>query len=269
MTERDRGERPSEEKKEQNSYYERITKFTNKSSSLKNNYYNLKQGSGYTSPPSSKPAYELKMFQQYMHGVNLQKLGESLPQQKKEMNLIKFFKHKRNQQVEVNAIVQGEKLHTIGKVNVVGRDFVGLTTLRVRLWFPYTSIESANVPYGIPDIPNSHQHLVYDEDLRRKLLTEFSKTVAGREQLKRQFYEEALQTHLQTWKGTRVIVFTKEGTKKGRIAGVQSGLLSLKSFKEQYNISMKEIQLVKTVSPFQTMTNLFKWLKQTLIRLRR
>lgn len=60
-----------------------------------NEHPELKKDDGFTSPASSLPLYELKMLQEYIHGVNLQNLGSHLPHYKKNMMLLKFFKHKK------------------------------------------------------------------------------------------------------------------------------------------------------------------------------
>ena len=54
-----------------------------------NQHPELKQEDRYTSPASSLPLYELKMLQEYIHGVNLQNLGSYLPHHKKQIMLLK------------------------------------------------------------------------------------------------------------------------------------------------------------------------------------
>ena len=68
-----------------------------------------------------------------------------------------------------------------------------LKTLFTRFGFPI-AIHSAKSPFGIPDVPGTHQHMIVDEELRRKLLTNFGDTVSGKEILKQQFFEELLET---------------------------------------------------------------------------
>jgi len=256
-------ETKQDQNKQHREYYERMP---NKTKFLKNNYYALKQGNGYTSPPSSLPAHELKILKEYMHGINLKQLGDSLPHRKKAMVLMRFLKGKRNQQIKVHSMIRDQLVYTSGKVNVVGRDFVALTTINKRFWIPYSAIESANVPFGIPDMPNSHQSVIYDETLRRKLLTEFSTTVLKQDILKRQFYEEALHVHLQDWKGTNVKVYTKEAEYKGNIEQIDSKQITIKSFKKQSIIPLTEVQLIKRSTPLQLFSSFTQWLKGTISR---
>lgn len=184
----------------------------------------LKKNEQYTSPASSLPLYELKMLQDYIHGVNLQNLRNSLPKYQKHLMLLKFFKHKRNQLVEVFSRNNENVIHTVGKVKTIGRDFVMLETLFSRFWIPYDSIQSAKTPFGIPDVPSSHQHVIYDEELRNKLLTDFGNTVSGKETLRQQFYDELLETNLKVWQGTKLLLY--ENTLiKGRVMKAEKGKL--------------------------------------------
>ncbi|MBP1155882.1 MULTISPECIES: hypothetical protein [unclassified Paenibacillus] len=199
----------------------------------------------YTSPASPLPDYELKMLQKYIHDVNLQKLSESLPRQKKNLMLIKFFKHKRNQRVEIVSSIGAHKQHTLGKVANIGRDFVVLTTLWNRIWIPYRSIQSSNIPAGLPDVSNTHQHVVFDEQLRRRLLTQFGKTVGGHDILKQQFYEDSLQTSLQSWKGASVTVTANETMHSGKIVYAASGTLSLQNAKNRFDVNLRDVDYIK------------------------
>ena len=174
---------------------------------FENKYPELTKEEKYTSPASSLPLHELKMLQEYIHGANLQNLGSTLPNHKKQMILLKFFKSKRNQLVEVYSRNGEEVIHSVGKVHTVGRNFVMLKTLFTRIWIPFTSIHSAKSPFGLPDLPGTHQHVAVDEELRRKLLTNFGETVAGKEELKQKFYEASLETNLKTWKGTKLTIY--------------------------------------------------------------
>ena len=203
-----------------------------------NEYPELEKDGGYTSPASSLPLHELKMLQEYIHGVNLQNLGTKLPNSKKQMILIKFFKMKKNQLVEVYSRNGEEVIHTIGKVNTVGRNFVMLKTLFTRIWIPYAAIHSAKSPFGIPDVPNVHQHNVIDVELRRKLLVNFGEVVSGKEELRQQFYEELLETNLKSWKRTNLTIYADK-ILKGQVNEVLSGKISLK------NAPQKEIPIIK------------------------
>lgn len=203
----------------------------------------LKKNEQYTSPASSLPLYELKMLQEYIHGVNLQNLRNSLPKYKKHLMLLKFFKHKKNQVVEVFSKNNESIFHTVGKVKTVGRDFVMVQTLFTRNWIPYDSIQSAKTPFGIPDVPSTHQHVVYDEELRRKLLTDFGNTVSGKETLRQQFYEELLETNLKAWKKTKLFIY-KHTVFKGKLIKVQHGKLYFRN-SPLSEIPIKDIKYIK------------------------
>lgn len=221
------------------------------------NEWNLKLGKGISSPASELPAEELKMLQQSIHGQNLLYLGESLPHRKKELVLRKFFRHKRNQQIEVYSKSKGKSLQTLGKVRAAGRDFVVLTTLTDRIWIPFSAIHSANVPYGLPDLSNTHQHLVIDDNLRHKLITQFGQTVSNKDVLVQQFFEESLETNMQTWKGTRVEIDVGDQTLAGKVLRSKDGLLTIKSFNTEQTISLKEITYIKTVRFLQLLWPFF------------
>ncbi len=203
----------------------------------------LKQEDRFTSPASSLPLYELKMLQEYIHGVNLQNLGSYLPHHKKQIMLLKFFKHKKNQLVEVFSRDGQEVIKTVGKVNIVGRNFVMIKTLFTRIWIPYHAIHSAKTPFGIPDLPGGHQHVIYDAELRRRILTNFGETVSGKEILKQQFFEESLNTNLTLWLGTRVTIFAGQ-TIKGKLTNILNDKIRIKGKKKQ-EISINNINYVK------------------------
>lgn len=205
-----------------------------------NDYPELKKEDRYTSPASSKPLHELKMLQEYIHSVNLQNLGTILPHYKQQMILLKFFKSKKNQLVEIYSRNGDEVIHTIGKVSVVGRDFVMVRTLLTRIWIPYRAIHSAKSPFGLPDMPGSHQNVLIDEELRRKLLTNFAVTVAEKQTLRQQFFEELLQTNMKSWVGTKLTIHTSS-IFDGKLHGVQQGKLK---FKEK-EIAISKIAYMK------------------------
>lgn len=204
------------------------------------NFPDLKKGEGYTSPASSLPLHELKMLQEYIHSVNLQNLGNRLPDYKQQYILLKFFKSKKNQLVEIYSRNDDDVIHTIGKVSVVGRDFVMLRTLLTRIWIPYSAIHSAKSPFGLPDVPGTHQNVLIDEELRKKLLTNFSVTVAEKETLRQQFFEELLETNLKTWIGTKLTIYTSR-LFSGKLRGVKQGKIT---FKNQ-QIAISKIKYVK------------------------
>ncbi|HZG55959.1 hypothetical protein [Paenibacillus sp.] len=214
--------------------------------------HRLKDQEGLTSPASKLPSFELKMLQQHIHGANLQRLGDSLPHRRKELMLIRFLKHRRNQPVEVFYRAGGELQGVIGKVHAIGRDFAALTTLRERIWIPYEAIESAQTPYGVPEVSGSHQHVLLDDALRSRLLTNFGRTVAGQEALRRQFFEESLWANLKDWRGTRVRAVTDGGTYVGRIATATPKDITLvrgfwASFRRTRTIPLRELRCLRTV----------------------
>lgn len=219
-------------------------------------YPELKKEEGYTSPASSLPLHELKMLQEYIHSANLQNLGQKLPNYKQQMILLKFFKAKKNQLVEIYSRNREEVIHTIGKVTVVGRNFVMLRTLFTRIWIPYTAIHSAKTPFGIADVPASHQNVVIDEELRRKLLTNFGATVAEKETLRQQFFEELLETNLKNMKGTKLTI-TAGKQHSGKVREVQLGKIILKNNEELMINKINYIKQARFISFFQRY--LSKW----------
>ncbi|RUL55584.1 hypothetical protein [Lysinibacillus antri] len=222
-------------------------------------YPELKKEDHYTSPASSLPLHELKMLQDYIHSANLQHLGAKLPNAKKQMILLKFFKSKKNQLVEVYSRNGEEVIHTVGKVAVVGRNFVMLKTLFTRYWIPFTSIHSAKTPFGLPDVPGSHQHVVIDQELRRKLLTNFGDTVASKEALRQQFFEELLETNLKSWKGTKLIILAGKSY-HNRIRDIQKGVVLLKG---NNKIPIHKIQYMKQTRMMSFIERIFtKWFKK-------
>ena len=226
-----------------------------------NEYPELKKDGAYTSPASSLPLHELKMLQEYIHGANLQNLGAILPNSKKQLILIKFFKMKKNQLVEVYSRNGEEVIHTIGKVNTVGRNFVMLKTLFTRIWIPYAAIHSAKSPFGIPDVPNVHQHNVIDAELRRKLLQNFGEVVSGKEVLRQQFYEELLETNLKSWKRTNLTIYADKMI-KGQVNEVSLGKIFLKkaSQKEIPIMKINYIKQARLISFFQRIYS--KWFRR-------
>ena len=225
-----------------------------------NEYPELKKDGAYTSPASSLPLHELKMLQEYIHGANLQNLGAILPNSKKQLILIKFFKMRKNQLVEVYSRNGEEVIHTIGKVNTVGRDFVMLKTLFTRIWIPYATIHSAKSPFGVPDVPSVHQHIVFDVELRNKLLVNFGEVVSRKEELRQQFYEELLETNLNSWKRTNLTIYADK-VYKGQVNEVLMGKVLLKN--EPQNeipiINIKYIKQTKFISFLQRIYS--KWFK--------
>jgi hypothetical protein len=208
-------------------------------------YPELKREERYTSPASSLPLYELKLLQEYIHNGNLQNLGKSLPLYKKNLMLIKFFKHERNRQVEIYTKQKDDIQHLIGKVYTIGRDFVMLKTLFQRTWIPYSTIHSTKSPFGLPNISNPHQHITFDEELRRKLLTQFGKEVAGKEDLRQQFFDQLLETNLRYRKGFKLKILTDTSVIQGKVIEAKRGYVHIKTRKNEEKIPIQSIQLIK------------------------
>lgn len=212
------------------------------------NDLSLKHGGGLTSPPAEYGTEELQIFREQMMAQNVRILAQSVPARRKWMMLRTFFRHKRNSQVEVLLQPGGIATRWQGRVRMIGRDFVVLAQLKQRIWLPYHAIESARVPFGTPDVPSSHQHLVYNEMLRQQLLTRFGETVAGREALVQQFFDESLATNLITWAGTRVEVQTADACMVGTLGGTQDGQLLLSRWRKTERVPLAAVCWVRTVS---------------------
>ncbi|HEY2492680.1 MAG TPA: hypothetical protein VGI33_07200 [Paenibacillus sp.] len=219
----------------------------------------------YTSPASTLPVYELKMMQEYLHGLNLQRLGEAIPTQRKNMMLTQFFKHKRYQQVLIKWKKSTLNVVTSGKVDLVGRDFVMLTSLFNRYWFPYHSIDSTDIPAGLPNLSShSHQHIVFDDRLRKQLTTQFGRTVGKRDELMRQFYEPSWMGHLKLWEGSTLHIITTNDTYDGRLSSVNKTNLYIRNRSKQTKqtlIPLNEVICIRLIRPL-TGLNLFHRLKQ-------
>ncbi|MHA6250879.1 hypothetical protein [Oceanobacillus sp. CAU 1775] len=221
------------------------------------NERNLAKGEGLTSPTNLATTEETKVFKQYMDQKNLFQVTEARPHLKKALTLKRFFKMKRNQQVEVYHQVHGESQYTEGKVNAIGRDFVMITNLKNRIWIPYEKIDSANVPYGIPNYSNAHQHYIYDNDLRMKLLQNFGATVSQREILIQQFHEETLRTNLARWKNTWVEVGCDDGKKFfGKIDETTKESITLRGWKHRLSVPLNRVELVKSLRFLKIITQI-------------
>lgn len=146
-----------------------------------------------------------------------------------------------------------------GKVSAIGRDFVMLTNLKERVWIPYAAVESANIVYGVPTYSNAHQHYLYDNNLRNKLLRQFGETVSQRELIKQQFFEESLETNLDSWKDTWIVVHVDEKYKKaGKIAVSKDGKLTLTKWGDEEHIFVKEIKFIETIRWLSLFKYMFK-----------
>ncbi len=226
------------------------------------NEFNVRKGQGITSPTTPSTTEETRLLMEYIDRANMFNLSERDEKRGKVLKLRKFFKMKRNQQVEVYAKCGTESLYKVGKVSTIGRDFVMLTTLKERMWIPYSVIESANIPYGIPNYSNTHQHFLYDNHLRNKLVHQFGETVAKRDLLKQQFFEESIQTNLEAWQDTWVAVFLNAEEKKvGKISSCKDGKLVLSLFGEFLHINLSELKYIETIRLLTIFTHVFKRIK--------
>ncbi|WP_456271057.1 hypothetical protein [Bacillus sp. AK031] len=224
------------------------------------NQRNLSRGEGLTSPASAVSTEETRILMEYMEQQNLFNLTSTNENRRKVLTLKKFFKKKRNQQVEVYSCSGQEVLYTEGKVSAIGRNFVMLSNLKDRFWIPYHAIKSANIPYGIPNYSNTHQHYIYDNDLRKKLLLQFGETVSKKEELFQQFCEDSIQSNLQTWKGARVEVKTAEegGDFTGKILEAKENQLFLKHSKDTIAIALEDITYIRSLRFLHMAKKFFK-----------
>lgn len=218
----------------------------------------------FSSPTSAVSSEETRILTEHIHQQNMFKLISLYEPHRKTLTLKKFFKMKRNQQVVISPVNETDGGGTIeGKVAAIGRDFVMLTNLQKRLWIPYKAINSATIPFGFPTYSNTHQHHIYDNGLQHKLVTQFGETVAKRDALVQQFFEESFRTSLHSWKGTAVEVKTAEKSFSGRITKTTEEKLWLKLWKTEIAVSLHDIELVSTIHLF----SLWKQLLQSIFKL--
>lgn len=228
------------------------------------NEFNIRNGQGLTSPTTLTTTEETRMLMEYMDRANLFHIAKRDEKRGKVLTLRKFFKSKRNQQVEVYSKCGTEPVYTEGKVSTIGRDFVMLTNLKERIWIPYSAIESANIPYGIPNYSNTHQNYIYDNNLRNKLLYNLGETVSKREALKQLFFEETLQTNLNSWRDTWVEIHLDDDDKKiGRIIESKDKKLTLRFFGRIEDIEIKQVKFVGTVRVLSVFSHIMKTLTNT------
>lgn len=205
----------------------------------------------FSSPTSAVSLEETRILTEYISQKNLFNVVNQDETRRKPLVLKQFFKMKRNQEVVVSSFIEEDiKVTTEGKVALIGRDFVMLTNLQKRIWIPYTAIESANIPFGFPSYSNTHQHFIYDNQLQQKLVLQFGETVAKREALIKQFFEESLQTNLHSWKGMWVEVKTAEKAFFGKITKATKKELFLQLFKTEKVITLNDIRSVSTIGWF-------------------
>ena len=187
----------------------------------------------FTSPTSAVSSEETRVLTEYIHQKNLFRITKKDEILRKSLMLKQFFKMKRHQQVVVSSVIKDETVTTEGKVAMIGRDFVMVTDLKKRIWIPYTAIESATIPFGHPTYSDSQQNFIYDNQLQQKLVLQFGETVGKREALIRQFFEESLQTNLNSWKGVWVEVKTDQKTYFGKIKNTTKKELFLTTLKKK------------------------------------
>jgi len=209
------------------------------------------RGESLSSPPGATSLEENRIITEYMEHRNLQQVVSSMPGTKKPILLKKFFKRKRNQQVIVYTNIKADTVEITGKVSAIGRDFVMLTNLKDRIWIPYSAIESANIPAGVPNYDNSHQYFIYDNDLKRKLMTSFGETVSQRDALLQQFFEETLMTNLNSLEGMWVKVLTRNETFYGKIASSSHNGLVLRDFNNEVSIEWESLSMLASIRLFQ------------------
>jgi hypothetical protein len=238
----------------------RLSEYLNKlkESEVENPNNPAQQINALTSPHSAMSDEELRVFLPYMHGRNAFLVTEKIPDRKKNLMLRTFLRSKRNQYVEVKQKSRnnGKELQKSfsGKVTAIGRDFVMLTTVRKKRWLPFTHIESANVLSGLPDYTNSYSQVYYDNDLKKKLLTQFATTVSGKDELIQQFYEETLFTNLNKWRGISVLVATVHNDFLfGKLSTTNENCLKITALGLKHEIPLSSIVMLETVSPMRTL----------------
>lgn len=226
---------------------------------------NLNKNPSFSSPTSAVSEEETRILSEYIAQKNLFKVTSQDESRRKVLFLKQFFKMKRNQQVVVSSVIEKDiPLTTEGKVATIGRDFVMLTDLKKRLWIPYRAIQSATIPFGFPTYSNTHQHFIYDNNLQQKLVLQFGETVAKKDVLIRQFFEESLQTNLHFWKGIWVETRTADNIFFGKIASATKADLILQlSKKKESVIPLNEIRYVSTIGIIPLWKKVLKlWLEK-------
>jgi hypothetical protein len=198
-------------------------------------------GDRITSPPGATPMEESRFISEYMEQKNLHTVVNAKPEMKKPLLLKKFFKMRRNQEVIIYILSKGDTSEITGKVSAIGRDFVMLTSLKDRIWIPYKAIQSANIPAGVPTYEGAHQNFIYDNDLKKKLTTNFGETVSKRDVLVQQFFEETLMTNLNRWQGGWVKLLTIEKAYWGKIVTASDKSLIIKPLMDPIEIELNQI----------------------------
>ena len=220
----------------------------------------------FSSPTSAVSIEETRILTEFNNQKNLFNVVTQDETRRKPLILKQFFKMKRNQEVVVSSIIEKDvNITTEGKVATIGRDFIMLTNLKKRIWIPYTAIEAANIPFGFPSYSNPHQHFIYDNQLQQKLVLQFGETVAKKDALIRQFFEESLRTNLNSWGGLWVEVKTGEKIFLGKITKTTKKELFLRMFKTEKRISLNAIRYVSTIGLFPLWSNMLKSYLKKLI----
>lgn len=225
----------------------------------------LNKNPSFSSPTSAVSEEETRILSEYIAQKNLFKVTSQDESRRKVLFLKQFFKMKRNQQVVVSSVIEKDiPLTTEGKVATIGRDFVMLTDLKKRLWIPYRAIQSATIPFGFPTYSNTHQHFIYDNNLQQKLVLQFGETVAKKDVLIRQFFEESLQTNLHFWKGIWVETRTADNIFFGKIeSATKADLILQLSKKKESVIPLNEIRYVSTIGIIPLWKKVLKlWLEK-------
>jgi hypothetical protein len=213
-----------------------------------------------TSPHSAMCDEELRIFMPYMRQRNAFLVTKQIPTKRKNLMLRLFLRSKRNQTVEVkgNWGQQQANKPITGKVSAIGRDFVMLTTLKDKYWLPYTCIESANLPSGVPDYANNYQHVLYDNHLRKKLVTNFAETVGKKDALIQQFYEETLQSNLSRWVSSLVAITSiKNEVIVGKLIDVKQNFVVVRAKQNDVEVCIDDITFIKTISFFKYVSSFF------------
>lgn len=196
----------------------------------------------FSSPSSVYSSEEVRIYNEYRDHSNLMNIAKCVPDRKKVLFLKKFLKSKWNQEV---TITLSSTQVIEGKVGAVGRDFVMLWNSFRRIWIPYNSIRSSNIPIGYPTYTNSHLYILYDNRLRESLLSRFGETVAKRSELRNLFYEEALTTHLQSIIGVNIEI---RGEKQitGKLTECSKEGVKIRHRGYEYFIAFQDIKLIET-----------------------
>lgn len=198
--------------------------------------------SKFSSPASPLPSHELKILQEFIHHQNVQIIGEINPSRRKEIMLSNFFKSHRNQTVKIRIQCREQWKEILAKTDAVGRDFVILTTLLTKYWIPFRTIDTAEQPYDQVNIPHQqHQQVVYDEELKQKILLQFGKTVSQKDFLKQQFFEQTLVGHMRSFIKNKVIVETQRSRTRGKLMDVNEHEIQLKDTESCSSIEWKDM----------------------------